>query len=251
MSSLPTDIWQVIVGFCHQKLMLREVCKQLSDELEYFVAWSHLPKKPIINFPTNFRVELRLNLYTYNEDLRQTGIDFRHFVSLNCQDNVYLQDDDLVLFKSLTIFYCGMSPYLTDKGLSYLKNLISLKWVSNSNFTDEGLVHLEKLEVLECGWNTNFSDKGIAHLKNLKILICEYNNNFTDFGLKFLQKLVTLDCGWNRKFTNDGISHLKSLEEIILNDDAENIDTRYNKDSFPFVEVDDPPYSKRVFKRVW
>ena len=252
MSSLPTDIWQVIVGFCPRKLMFREVCKQLSNEVVYVVSCLCLPNKPIIEFPKNLRVmELKLNANTSNEDLQQTGIEFEHIVSLDCGNNVFLRNKALSLFPSLTALNCSRNIKFTDKGLAHLKNLFSLKCMYNINFTDKGLVHLKKLKCLACGFNTNFTDKCLAHLQKLESLSCQWNTNFTNAGLMYLPKLVKLDMWMTEKITNEGISHLKFLEEITISKFHSRLDTSYDKDNFPFVEVDENTYANKiVFQKV-
>ena len=226
MSSLPTDIWQEIVGFCPQKLMFREVCKQLRDELEYVISLLNLPIKPKITFPENFRIMgLRPNLYT--KDLRLLGIDLGNIISLDCGLVCSLEDKDLAMLPSLKILNCGC----------------------NTNFTDAGLMHLLNLVSLHCGINTKLSNEGLMHLTKLESLECGININFTDVGLMYLPKLVKLDCGWNIKISNEGISHLKLLEKLVIPNYA-SIITYYNKDEFPFMMVGNSSCSTRVFQRV-
>ena len=205
MSSLPTDIWQVIVGFCYQKLRFREVCKQLSDELEYVVSLLYLPESPIIDFPENIRV-MGLMPSQYTEEL-QTGINFEHVTYIDLCRNTCFQDKDLLRLPSL--------------------------------------LHLN------CGWNTNLTDDALIGLTNLISLDCECNMIFANNGLVNFTKSKRSSCKWNIKISNEGISHLKLLEQLVIPSYAR-INTHYDKDKFPFVDVSDSPYATRkVFKRVW
>ena len=233
MSSLPTDIWQVIVGFCPRKLMFREVCKQLS-ELEYDILYMYLPKhRPIINFPTNFRVE-KLYPSILTKNLQQTGINFEHVRFIECGLNTCLEDKDLLLLPNLTTLYCGRNTNFTNAGLIGLKKLTLLDCGYNTNFTDESLVHLLNLESLECNRNTNFTNEGIAGLKKLKRLMCGHNTKLTDALLIELPNLTYIHCQCNLNFTNQGLHHLPLLENVISRKDG-HITKEYVKRHLPLV----------------
>ena len=244
MSLLPTDIWQVIVGFCPIKLKFRKVCKQLRD-LEYEILYMYFPNRhSITEFPTNLRVAtLYPNRFT--KDLQQTGINFEYVISLDCGINNCLEDKDLLLLPNLINLYCVCNKNFTNAGIIGLNNLISFECGCNTNFTDECLINLPNLTSLDCYKNINLTENGVASLKKLKILICGNNTNFTDTLLIELPNLTKLDCGFNKKFTNQGLHNLPLLEKVISSENG-HITKDYVKRYFPLVKCEIFPEFKFI-----
>jgi len=123
-----------------------------------------------------------------NNDLVNNFYNNNNIRKLNDAD---LQKERYINLISLK---CFNNQLITDKSISFLKNLRLLFCPSCNKITDESIIKLEKLCNLNCNCCDNITDISLSKLIKLNILHCSYCNNITQNSLQKLPNLEFIKC---------------------------------------------------------
>lgn len=185
--------------------------------------WNQLAHQPeIINKLCQQRI-IRIDVHKIVDFICNygTNIESLEFYYSNIDDNDLKKLSDAC--KNLTSLSLKDAKNITDKGLSYLKNmpLKSLTIFSNS-ITDAGLVSLKELPITDLTLSqTHITDNGLAHLAEMPLtrLSLSGNTNINGSGLIFFKNmplLKQLDLSFC-KITDENLAHLKGVPLTALN----------------------------------
>lgn len=102
---------------------------------------------------------------------------------------------------------------LTDSVITCLSHCVtSLDLYCNEYISDKGLSSLKNLKNLKLWYNYNITNYGLRSLTNLRSLNLCRNHHITNYGITDLTNLTELDISMNESITNSGISNLINLK---------------------------------------